>query len=304
MFIRHTILSALCIPAVHAGAMPHSAESAAVAEVIAPDVDAFRAAVIQTGKMDIEGNNGDLALTRLEFRAILSEPISTLSGLTVIPVLSYSATMLDFDGTPGGFPLQDEDLHSLSLSAFFIQGFNHPKWFATGWARAEMATDFQHITGDDFDFDVAAGIGYRFNERFSAVFGAVVLSLNGDTTVIPGIAFDWVPADNFRVGLYGPNFIASYKPDENLEFSVRGEPGGGEWNYRDAAGRSRTIDLTSYRLGLHASRRLTGELWLGVGAGVTLAGEIEERRNNGGNSFSRDLDESIFGQITLSLHRW
>ena len=269
-----------------------------------PRIDVFRAAAIQTGGMDIEGEDGDLALTRFEFRAILSEPISMFNGLTIVPMLSYSTTMLDFDGTAGGFPIQDEDLHSIALSAFFIQEINNSKWFAAGWTRAEMATDFQHINGDDFDSDIAGGLGYRFNDRFTLGFGAVALSLNGDTKIIPGIGFDWTPVDHVRVGLYGPNFLAIYSPNDQWEFSVRGEPGGGEWNIRDNVGDSRAIDLTSYRIGLHAKRRISGDLWLGAGVGMTVANEIELRDPEGGNSFSRDLDGGLFGQITLSLHRW
>jgi len=284
----------------HAGIM----ETSAATDTFAPEVDVFRAAAIQTGGMDIDGDDGELALTRFEFRAILSEPISVLNGLTIVPVLSYSTTMLDFDGTTGGFPIEDEDLHSIALSAFFIQEISNSKWFAAGWTRVEMATDFQHINGDDFDFDIAGGLAYRFNDRFTLGFGAVALSLNGDTTIIPGIGFDWTPCEKVRVGLYGPNFLASYSPNDQWEFSVRGEPGGGDWNIRDKAGDSRTIDLTSYRIGLHAQRRITNDLWFGAGVGMTVANEIELRDQRGGNSFDRDLDGSLFGQVTLSLHRW
>jgi len=302
MTLRQTVpllLSASLI-ATQAGSM----DIADPTGTFAPELDAFRAAAIQTGGMDIDGDAGELSLTRFEFRAILSEPISAFNGLTIVPVLTYSTTMLDFDGTTGGFPIEDEDLHSLALSAFFIQAFNDSKWFAVGWTRAEMATDFQHINGDDFDFDIAGGLGYRFNDHFTLGFGAVALSLNGDTSIIPGIGFDWNVSDSIRVGLYGPNFLAAYRPNDQWEFSVRGEPGGGDWNIRDNAGDSRTIDLTSYRIGLHANRRITNDLWLGAGVGMTIANEIELRDQHGGNSFNRDLDGSLFGQITLSLHRW
>lgn len=286
--------------AAHAGIMEASAPTGS----FTPAVDVFRAAAIQTGGMDIDGTDGDLAVTRFEFRAILSQPNDLFNGLMVVPMISYSTTMLDFDGTAGGFPIQDEDLHSIALSAFFIKGISNSKWFAAGWTRAEMATDFQHINGDDFDFDIAGGLGYRFNERFTMGFGAVALSLNGDTRIIPGIGFDWTPYENVRVGLYGPNFVASYSPNDQWEFSVRGVPGGGDWNIRDNAGDSRTIDLTSYRIGLHAKRHITNELWLGAGVGMTVANEIELRDPSGGNSFNRDLDGSLFGEVTLSLHRW
>lgn len=290
-------------PVSHAGQEPALGLTEPQAATI-PQFDFLRAAATQTGGMDIDGNTGELSVTRFEFRAILSEPIPLWAGMSMIPVFSYNATSLDFDST-GPFPITDEDLHSLSLQSFFIQDFQNSPWFGLAWTRAELATDFQGIENEDFTFDVAAGLGYRFSDTFTLGFGFAVTNLNGDTEIFPGINFDWVPCENVRIGLYGPNFIASYTFSDSWFVSLDGQPGGGNWNIDDNLGNSRTIQLDSYWLGINTHHRLAGELWMSAGVGYTFGNEIEIRGNRGGPpSFSREMDGAALAQISLSLRTW
>lgn len=269
----------------------------------AAEFDAARTTFSYAGEMDLD-SGGSLSVPRFEIRSLLSPPLTPLEGLTVIPLFQYEFAKLDFDGVPSNYPIRDEDLHSISLSAFIISTREGSPWIYGGWVRAEMATDFQHINGDDFTFDVAAGVGYKFNDRFTLGLGGVVLNINGDTRFIPGIFFDWAATEQIRVGFYGPALIATYAHDENWMFSLRGDSGGDVWNIRGDGGASQSIDLTSYRLGLYASHRLTGDLWLTVGAGATLANEIELTRPNGDRIFKDDMDSGLFGEVSLRLIKW
>ncbi len=277
---------------------------AAATQFIIPEFDAARVAFSQTGAMDLENGKGDMDVTRFEIGSLLSRPISPAEGVFILPIFDYELTSLNFDGTPAAFPIHDEDLHSLSLSTYVISMREGSPWFFGGWARAEFASDFQHINGDDFTFDLAAGAGYRVNDDFTIAIGAALINLNGDDTLIPGINFDWVVSDQVRVGMYGPTFVAAYTPSEQWSFSFRGDPGGGIWNVTGDAGESRSIDLTSYQLGLYASRHLTGDLWLTAGAGATVGNEIAYTRPNGGKLLERDADEALFGLISLRLKAW
>jgi hypothetical protein len=178
-------------------------------------------------------------------------------------------------------------------------------WFFVAWARAELASDFQHINGDDFTFDIAGGVGYRFNDRFSLTTGATVLNLNGDSRIIPGINFDWVVNDKTRIGLYGPMPMISYKPNEDWSFSMRGIPGGGVWNITNDHGDSKSINLTSYQLGVFASRRITGEFWINAGVGATVFNNIKYSDPDGSHkTLDEDMGSGLFGQIGLSLKTW
>lgn len=269
-----------------------------------PQFELIRAAATQTGEMDLDGNPGDLSVTSFEFRSLLSGPIKLWEGMTMIPLFTYSATSLDFNGT-GPFPLHDEDLHSASLHSFFIQDFGNSPWFGFAWTRAEMATDFQGIQNEDFTFDVAAGAFYRFSESFTLGFGVAVTNLNGDTRVFPGINFDWVPCEDFRIGVYGPNILGTWNLSESWYLSLDGQPGGGNWNIRDDAGNSRTIQLDSYWLSVNTHHRIAGDLWFSAGVGYTFGNEVEIRDNRGGGpTFSNEMDGAPLAQISLSLHKW
>lgn len=279
-------------------------ESIEIENMEIPQFDFMRVGVTQTGDMDLDGNSGDLSVSRFELRSLLSAPIPLWEGMSMIPMFAYAATSLDFSGT-GPYPIHDEDLHSASLQSFFIQDFANSPWFGFAWTRAEMATDFQGIQNEDFTFDVAAGAFYRFSDSFTLGFGVTVTNLNGDTQVFPGINFDWAPYEDVRIGIYGPNLLATYNISESWYLSLDGQPGGGNWNIRDDAGKSRTIQLDSYWIGLSTHHRLASELWLSAGVGYTFGNEIEIRGNRGdGPSFSNEMDGAPFAQIGLSLRKW
>lgn len=272
-----------------------------------PQFDAIRGTFTQTGDMNLDNNPGDLSIRKYEASAFLSEPIALTSDLTMIPIFSYGVTQLDFQGTGplAAFPIQDEDLHSASLSAIFVQDFRNTPWFGIGWTRAEMATDYQNIGGEDFTFDVALGVGYRVSDTFTIGAGFVVTNLNGDDEIFPGINFNWTPCEKFTVGVFGANLLARYDVNECWYLSLDGTPGGGNWNIKDAAGQSRTIQLDSYWLGINTHHRIAGELWLSAGIGYTFANEIEVKGNYGnGPSFSREMDGAPLAQISLSLREW
>ena len=273
------------------------------AQVLIPELDAVRTSFSHAGEMDLERNDGSLSVSHFELRSVLSRPLRPLEGLVIVPVFEYNLTRLDFDGIPRDYPVGDEDLHSLNLSAFIFSNCEGSPWIYGGWLRGKMATDFDHINADDFTFDVAAGMAYRFNENFTLGAGAAGINLNGDAKFYPGIFFAWSITEQIRAGFYGPAFAASYTPNENWIFSFRADSGGGLWNINDKDD-SRSLDLTSYRLGLYANRRLTGDLWLAVGAGATVANEIALTRPRGSTLFEEDLDSGLFAQISLRLMKW
>ena len=269
-----------------------------------PNFDAARITFRETGDLDLDGGAGSVEITQLEVRSALSRPLRLANDWLVVPMAEFTLTTLSLNDNPAGVPLHDEDLYSLGLSAFAIHMSDSSPWLYGGWARAELASDFEHITSDALSFDLAAGAGYRFNDRFLLGLGAAVCNLNGNVTFYPGIGFDWIVNDDVRVGLYGPSFIASYAYSKDWLFSFRTKANGGIWNIADASGGSHAIDLTCYQLGLFADRRLTDQLWLSGGVGMVVANKLEYATIHGDTLFERDVDSGLFGQIGLRFKTW
>lgn len=278
--------------------------STASTETLFPGLDFIKASFSYAGGMDLDDTAGELETYTLEGRSVLSGPIKPMNDLTLLPMIQYKATRLNWKDTPAGFPIEDEDVHSIALSSYALYNQTGSPWLFGGWARAELATDFQHLNGDDVTFDVVVGAAYKFSDNLTFGLGVGAINLNNDEEYLIGPVLDWKVSDTFRVSILGPDAVASYTPSENWEFSLRGYTAGDEWNIRDAAGDSTTLDLDSYRVGLFADRRLTGDLWLRVGAGVTVMNEIEIKSPHGDRFYKDDLDEGWFGEIALRLNVW
>ena len=277
---------------------------AASAQSIVPGFDAARAAASQTGNLKLDGGNGDLSLTQFDLFSVLRKPLVPIDGLYVVPLADYQFTRLDFDRTPAGVPVHDEDLHALSLSSYVVSLSDNSPWIYGGWARAQLASDFQHVNGDDFTFDLAAGAGYRFSKCFTLALGGAVINLNGDATFYPGLNFDWEVNDQVRIGMYGPVFIAAYSLNDDWLLTFRGDPGGGVWNITDDAGQSRSIEVASYRLGLFISRRLCGDFWLTAGAGAAVYNQLDYTLPNGRRLYEQDAGNGLFGALGVRLKAW
>lgn len=283
---------------------PVNASSDAASEALFPGLDFIKASFSYAGSMDLDDTPGELETYTLDARSVLSGPITPTNNLTLLPMIQYKATRLNWKDTPAGFPIEDEDVHSISLSSYVLYNQQDSPWLFGGWVRAELATDFQHLNGDDVTFDIIAGAAYRFSDNFLFGLGVAAINLNNDEDYLIGPVLDWKINDCFRIGVLGPDVTASYTPNENWEFSLRGYTAGDEWNIRDAAGQSTTLDLDSYRVGLFADRRLGGDLWLRVGGGVTVMNEIEIKSPHGKRAYKDDMDEGWFGEIALRLNVW
>jgi hypothetical protein len=275
--------------------------AAASAQPILPGYDFIKGSVSYAGGMEFDDSELEMELWQFNARTILSKPINPTENFVILPVIDYKATIMDIEGA-------DEDLHSISLSTFMVYSQKDSPWMFGGWLRAEYASDFEHGTSDAVTFDVIAGAAYKFSDSLTIGLGAAVVNLNNDEEFYVGPAIDWKISPCFRVSLFGPNAVASWTPDENWVFSLAGEASGDEWTIEDefatTGNNNAVLDLDSYRVGLFANRRLTGDLWLRVGGGITVANSLEVKSVDGDRFAKDDLDEGFFGEIALRLEIW
>ncbi len=276
----------------------------AEADPLVPAFDAAGVRFSQTGNIDLDDGPGEFDVTRFEMDGFLSAPIPLADGWVWLPKAAYSLTALNTSDAGGSAPIDHEELHSLSLSAMAFSARDGSPWVSAAWARAELASDFQEIDEDDFTFDLAVGGGYRFSDRFIFGLGAAVINLNGDASVYPGVFCDWQAADHLRVGVYGPDLTVKCTAVEHWEFSVCADPAGGVWNVADETGESRSIDFTSYRVGLYASRHLGGQRWITAGCGIAIGNELDYTEPDGDSHWDRDAGNGFFGSIGLRIAAW
>lgn len=274
--------------------------AAASAQPVVPGYDFIKGSASYAGGMDFDNSDNKAQLWQFEARAPLSQPINITENFLLLPHIQYKATLLDLD------TFGSDDLHSIALSTFLLYNSKDSPWIFGGWLRAELASDFERSTGDAITFDVIGGAAYKFSDNLTVGLGAAAINLNNDEEFFIGPVIDWKISECFRVGIFGPNAIASYKPDENWEFSLRGDASGDEWIVNNGAPTTSNavLDLDSYRIGLYADRRLTGDLWLRVGGGVTVANSIEFKTTGGDRLFKDDLGEGWFGEVALRLAIW
>ena len=265
-----------------------------------PELDVARTSFNYSGDMDFRDEDGSMSLTQFELQTLLSKPIEVVENVNIVPMFGYKNTNLNFENVGAN----NEELHSLNLSALLFAGRDDSPWIFVGWGRAELATDFQAISSDDLTYDFAGAAAYRFNKSFILAAGGAMANLNGDSTFYPVIGFDWIINEKTRMGLYGPVFVASYTPCEDWEFSVRGDSIGNIWNISDDQGRSRSYNLYSYRLGIFAGRRLKDQLWLTAGVGATFGNQLKLTTPDGDEIFDEEMESGFFGQLGLRLKVW
>lgn len=261
--------------------------------------------------MNFDRSPGDLEITDFDAHLPARGDFGLTENLTFQPAFDSSTTILRFNDVPTSILIDKNNLQSFSVypstveaSALLCWTSPDTPWMFGAWTRLGLASDFRNISGDDVIVEFAGGSAYRFSETVSMGFGAAVVDLSGNSEFQPGLGLDWRVSNTARVAVCGPNAEFSYIPDENWKFSLLGNSTGQLWNISDGEGKSRDIDLQSYRIGLQINLRIRGGLSLGIGGGVTLGNEISLEHTNGDEILKQRLDSGYYGMISLNLVTW
>ena len=117
MFPKTAILLSTAATLITAGAQPQI-----------PGYDFTKGSFVYSGGMDLDSTEGDMEIYSFEARTAISRPISPNEAFTILPVIQYKGTRVNFRDTPLGFPIEDEDVHAISLSSFFLYRSPGSKW--------------------------------------------------------------------------------------------------------------------------------------------------------------------------------
>ena len=284
---------------------------AATAQPVIPGFTDTTLEFTHVPNMDFDTIPGGLQVTELEIRSLLTQPSSPLGDFTIIPAFDFKATVLHFNQVPTSILFDEDNLHTfnvypftIDLSTLVLSAREASPWIYGAWAGARLSTDFRSISGENLNFLFAAGAAYRFHDRFTLGLGGAVTNINDNLKLHPGLGLDWMITHQVHLGVCGPDWLASYIPDRNWQLGFCGESTSDFWNISDKQGQPLAIELSSYRIGAFASRRITGQLWLRASAGVSLANEFQLNDSNGDKIVSQTPNSRFFGQISLTIRSW
>jgi hypothetical protein len=271
---------------------------------LAREVDLVTTGFNYSSGMAFDSGEGELSSAKFHARSFLSKPMPIVGDFVFAPVLQYQGTLLEPHDASPGFPIGDETLHYLALQGFVVSASDRSPWIYGAWTRAALSTDFQHVDGDDFQFDVAIGAAYRASDCLLLAFGVGVFELNGDERLVAGPAFSWQALENLKLSLYGHTFDATYNYGPDWLLSFRTEASGGVWNIEGTDGLPERLAFRSYLIGLHLGKRLRDSLWLDIGGGVSIANKLELGSPEGTNTFEDHPDNGWFVYAGLRVASW
>jgi hypothetical protein len=169
----------------------HAAEEVASEEIASEKsplflFDAFRVSAYGNFGMEFDRSPGELDAWQAELQSFLSKPIPLAGDLALLPTFRYEGTFLRYDGTLPGFPVGDEDLHSLEFPLWLLNYSERSPWIYGAWLKPSLSTDFDHIDSDDIFLDAAIGAGYKFSDRFYPRAGGLLVTAGRRAGAVAG----------------------------------------------------------------------------------------------------------------------
>jgi hypothetical protein len=178
-----------------------------------------------------ELGNLDATRTRLEYKGIFDPAAALNWGVGV------AYTRWDF-GRDSGNPLP-ANLQSVALPLTVSWRFSEG-WQAFGEVSPGLYSDFEKISGEDFNAPFIGGVGYAVNPDLQ-VFFSVSVDPRRDIPVVGGPGVRWHFAEHWTLSLLLPRPQIQYRPSENWTFHVGAEMMGGAYHLNPNFGRDRGL---------------------------------------------------------------
>lgn len=199
----------------------------------------------------------------------------------------YESTNLDFSDAS---VFDEDNLHSIDLPLFFSKTQSDTlDWMLL--FNPTVAGDFEHVTGDSFNYLALAGARWKRSETFEWFFGAVYTTGFDDDLFLPAIGFKWTPSDRSDLFFAGPYVRYRYSLSDSFDLILGGQMSGDRWNTEASYG-ERDLRLRSYRLSLTGQWNIAEKHAVFASVGAELGREAEIKNGQGTTLLERDLDEA------------
>lgn len=229
------------------------------------------------------------------FRKKINEDLKLFYGV------SYRFSRIDEGNFDSGADLGG--LHDIIVPLALTYNPSDSPWSFFTQVSGQIATDFESITSDDFDYFARLGAKFTFSDRFSLNFGVARVRNFASTFILPAIGCTWQPTDDWSFTLVGPRMTLSHRINDRLIIRGGGFPTGGLWNVKDDEGNSVDYGFASYNAGLGIDFKVRHGVWLTAWTGANFANELRAEKN-GETIFEEDLNSGLFGYIGINIYEW
>ena len=199
----------------------------------------------------------------------------------------YESANLDFSDAA---VFDEDNLHSIDLPLFFSKTQSDTlDWILL--FNPTVAGDFEHVTGDSFNYLALAGARWKRSETFEWFFGAVYTTGFDDDLFLPAIGFKWNPSDRSDLFFAGPYVRYRYSLSDSFDLILGGQMSGDRWNTEASYG-ERDLRLRSYRISLTGQWNIAEKHAVFASVGAELGREAEIKNAQGTTLLDKDLDEA------------
>jgi hypothetical protein len=240
---------------------------------------------------DFENQAGGIDF--FELRTIAPVAAKKWGDFLVAGSLGYTLTEVDFQGWGG---LQDETLHTLEAQITMSWRPENTPWSALAFVTPGLGTDFEDISGDDFEVSGLGLINYRVSEELSLAGGLFGRYAADDSSVVPALGFIW-QREPFIVQLTPPFAVIGWQATERLTLSLSAYPSGGAWDLDDSA--VNRVEISGWQMAASAIYQLTDHLAISLRGGFNIAGEVELQDARHRKINEEDLESAPFGAVNL-----
>ncbi len=240
-----------------------------------------------------ELGNLDAARTRLEYKGIFDPGAALNWGAGV------AYTRWDF-GRDSGNPLP-ANLQSVAFPLTGSWRFRDG-WQAFGEVSPGLYSDFERISGDDFNAPFISGVGYTVNPDLQ-VFLSVSVDPRRDIPVVGGPGVRWRFAEQWTLSLLLPRPQIQYRPSADWTFHIGAEMMGGAYHLHRTYGRDNGLSAMDDQIATYREIRAgVGARWgrpKGFYASLESGWMIDRRFVLNDARLQFNGDGAAYGQLTI-----
>jgi hypothetical protein len=240
-----------------------------------------------------ELGNLNATRTRLEYKGVFNPAAEFNWGV------GAAYARWDFGRDPGN-PLP-ANLQSVALPISVSWRFREG-WQAFGEVSPGLYSDFEQISGDDFNAPFIGGVAYTVNPDLQVFFSASV-DPRRDIPVVGGPGVRWRFADQWTLSLLLPRPQIQYRPSADWTFHIGAEMMGGAYHLNPTYGRDNGLPAMDDQMATYREIRTgVGARWGGLKgfyASLESGWMIDRRFVLDDVRLQFNGDGAVYGQLSI-----